>query len=117
MEHDVGEGKEPDASESAEVPHVLFVIVGGQQHAFEMGSMEKARERALYALSNGFVEIENEKVYLLVGGPKSGTGFIIMSKADVMEQQVAAQRAQAQAQFAQAQAQAARTQLVRPNGR
>lgn len=89
------------------VPHVLFVMIGGTQHAFEMESREKALQTARMGLEHGFVEIENEKVYLLVGGPKAGTGFIIMSKSDVVEQQLAAQRAQQQ------QAQAAR-QIVRP---
>lgn len=91
------------------IPHVLFVMIGGTQHAFEMESREKALQTARTGLEHGFVEIENEKVYLLVGGPKAGTGFIIMSKSDVVEQQLAAQRAQQQQQ----QAQAAR-QIVRP---
>jgi F0F1-type ATP synthase epsilon subunit len=95
--------------EARQIPHVLFVMIGGTQHAFEMESREKALQTARTALEYGFVEIENEKVYLLAGGPKAGTGFIIMSKSDVMEQQLAAQRAQQQQQ----QAQAAR-QIVRP---
>jgi hypothetical protein len=89
------------------IPHVLVVSAGGAQHAFEMESREKALEVARRALEHGFVEIENERVYLLVGGPKAGTGFIIMSKSDVMEQQLAAQRASAQ--VAQT-----RQQLIRP---
>jgi hypothetical protein len=89
------------------IPHVLVVTVAGSQHAFEMESREKALETARRSLEYGFVEIENERVYLLVGGPKAGTGFIIMSKSDVMEQQLAAQKASAQA--AQT-----RQQLIRP---
>mgnify|MGYP001478760123 CR=1 FL=1 len=89
------------------IPHVLVVGVGGSQHAFEMESREKALELARSSLQHGFVEIENERVYLLAGGPKAGTSFIIMSKSDVMEQQLAAQKAAVQGAARQ-------QQLIRP---
>lgn len=97
------ESKKDEQSQSRPIPHVLFVVVQGNQHAFEMESREKALTLARQSLEHGFVEIENERVYLLVGGPKAGTGFIIMSKSDVMEQQLAAQKAAGRQQ-----------QLIRP---
>jgi hypothetical protein len=104
---------EDKKAEERAVPHVLLVQLGATQHAFEMDSREQAVAVARTALTQGWVEIENERVYLLVmAGPNSGLGFLVMSKAEVVGQQIAAARAQAQAAAGSAQ-----KRLVLPNGR
>ncbi len=125
MEHSEGREQEPVISSgetpensTTDIPHVLIVQLGQMQHEFRFESREEALAPGRTALRQGWVEIENEKTYLLVmASPNAGVCFLVMSAEEVLLTKTRAMQRHQPAQTQQGAPAPGKRIIMHPTGR